>query len=97
METKNKIATKENSYTPNKELSIFFVRLINEHFSNNPDEKLFKEINHYLTSNSGIAALNLLSGFEIVSAAAMFKVLRMIGSDELNKKFISNPLTLGKI
>ena len=91
-----RVATRENSYTPNKELSLFFIGLINEYFVNNPDETLYKEINHYLTSNSGIAALNILSGFEIVSAAAMFKVLRLIGNEQLNLKFISNPLVLGK-
>ena len=42
-----RVATKENSYTPNKELSLFFIGLINEYFVNNPDEKLYKEINCY--------------------------------------------------
>lgn len=96
--TVKKIASRENSYTSNKELSQFFIGCLNEYFYRNPDKKAIElEVNHYLTSNSGLAALNLLSGAEVVSAAAMFRVLRLINSDELNEKFLDNPLTFGKI
>lgn len=92
----SKIASKENAYTPNRELSLFFIRCVKDHFTyDSKDKELYNEINHYLTSNSGIAALNILSGYEIVSAAAMFRVLRMINSEKLNSRFLDNPLTLG--
>lgn len=90
------IAKKESAYTSNQELSLFFIRIINDYFKDNPYRKdLFEEIDRYLTSNSGIAALNLLSGVEVVSAAAMFRVLRLINDKELNHRFLNHPLTLG--
>lgn len=88
---------KREAYTPNKELSMMFIKIINEHFSSNPNEHLFNQVNKYLTSHSGITALNLLTGYEIVSAAAMFKTLRMIDSKELTWKFLHHPLTLEEL
>ena len=91
------VRARRETYTPNKELSVMFIRLINEHFSIYPNEYLFNQVNTYLTSNSGISAVNLQLGTEIVSAAAMFKVLKMINNRGLVKKFLSQDIALGEL
>ena len=92
-----RVAEVEKSYTPNAELSQFFVQLLNNYFEKHENPELKDSVNRYLTNKSGIAALNILSGQEIISAAAMFKVLRQINSEELNEDFLKNPMVLGNV
>lgn len=80
----------------NQKLSTDFIQLLKGYFENKPNSSLQLEVEKLLTNGSGFSVYNLQHGLEVVSAASMFHVLRLIGDNKLTDRFLSLPTALGE-